>query len=261
MTAMSLNRKTKIILPLLSSFCCFSCTVLYKIKTPFVDLYEKNVVWSDEEGKIEITVQGPRQDRGFAKLFIAGEEIKARAEFCNTNWTGVGISLETETSVLSVSDGVQYSYHGYWLEFKKTEGNDSATFEIPKGLVESGDPYFASIESITLKKRALAEENFDAKYCVNGRWWTKDQNMEIYNLDETPFTGKAMWRYGSENLELFYLEDHGFKIIEGEETIGEGKYSTSLDHVTFDFDFSGSETFGESVSLYWCWTFYKGSSK
>ena len=230
------------------------------MKTPFVDLYERNVVWSDKEGKIEITVQGPNKDRGFAKLFVAGEEMKARAEFCNTNWTGVGISLETETSVLSVSNGTRYSYHGYWLEFKKTEGNDSATFEIPKGLVESGDPYFASLESITLKKRPLAEENFDARYCVEGRWWTEDQNMELTNVDQTPFTGRAYGHYGSKDLEYLYLEDFGFKIIEGEETIGEGKYITVVDRVTLYFDVSGSEIFGENVSLFCTWAFRGESS-
>ena len=220
-----------------------SCTVHFEKDSPFKKMFEENVLWADEEGKLTVNVQGPCCDSGFARLLVNGEEKKATATFSSDNWSGVGMHFKLEESILGLS-------HGFFrLEFKEAKADDSAVFTV-KWSDGVEDPYFKDGSLITLSKRPLLENEFlDAKYCVLDRWWAQDIEAEIRNVDETPYTGKAVFTYETVEMEFFYLEDGQFKIMNDEEKVAEGKYSFEIDRITLTFDVYGSNVFGENMTL------------
>ncbi|MCR5692688.1 MAG: hypothetical protein K6G74_01780 [Bacilli bacterium] len=214
----------------------------------FKKLFERNVVWSDELGKVCITVQGERHEYGFAKILINNEEVKATATFSDGNGF-TGISFETESNILDPHN----NFCVYGLDFKETKSEGSAVFEIRSDLKETGDPYFATNDSITLKKRAITEEELDVRYCIFNYLCTEDRRLFVYQGKETPYTGRMAGEYNSNDIELFLMDGCFFKIIEDEKTLGEGKYLSTFEGMTLLFDVYGSDVFGESLSLVWCW--------
>lgn len=221
-----------------------SCTIMFDIDGDFKNLFERNVVWSDEEGKITITVQGERSDCGFARLLLDGKERRATANFVSNNQL-VGIAFESEESMTGV-------YKGYSLVFRfnKANGDSSAIFS------SSGANDYSSEEPLTnikLTKRPIAPEELDARYCVRNYWCTEDRKLFLYQLNETPYTGKMSGTYKDNRIDFLFTDDHGFKIDTGEEPLGEGKYVSTFEGMTLLFDAYGKEEFGESLSLVWCW--------
>ena len=226
-----------------------SCTIMFDIDGDFKKLFERNVVWSDEEGKITITVQGSNNDCGFGTVLVNGQEERVIADFWSYNVGGVGIRLESEESALSRP----YTTKSWWLDFKEKKGKNSATFTTYLSFETPDDSSSLPMNTITLTKRVFPEEELEARYSVRSRCWNNDIGLEISNIDETPFTGRAIGRYNSEDTEFFYLDDHKFRMIMGGELLGEGRYVTQTDGVTLFFDVFGSEEFGDSVSLVYWW--------
>lgn len=227
-------------------FCCLpSC----QIDGPkFCTLFERNVVWSDELGKVCITVQGERDEYGFAKILINNEEVKATATFSDGNGFA-GISFETESHILDPYN----NFCVYGLDFEKAEDKNSAVFEIPNSLKDTGDPFFINNDSITLKKRAITEEELDVRYCIFNYLCTEDRRLFVRQGKETPYTGRMAGEYDSKDVELFLMDGCLFRITEDEKTLGEGKYLSTFEGMTLLFDIFGSDVFGESLSLVWCW--------
>ena len=242
------NNKRKMVLGLLLAlpFCCLSSCQSSGKK--FCTLLERNVVWSDELGKVCITVQGERHEYGFAKILINNEEVKATATFSDGNGFA-GISFETESNILDPHNNLCV----YGLDFKETKSEGSAVFEIRSELKETGDPYFATNDSITLKKRAITEEELDVRYCIFNYLCTKDRRLYVRQGKETPYTGRMAGEYNSKDVELFLMDGCLFRITEDEKTLGEGKYLSTFEGMTLLFDIFGSDVFGESLSLVWCW--------
>ena len=232
----------------------FSVSFLASCKSSesaFGKLFERNVIWSDEEGRISIVVQGERTEYGFAKILINNEETKAIATFCADydRYRYIGINLEPEESVLSRPT----STLSFGLDFKDLKDNDSAVFETGRYLQESGDPYFAHKDEIVLKKRSLTWEELDARYCINNYWCTEDRELYLYSYDQTPFTGKMEGTYKGSKIDFQFTGERDFRITEGEKRLGEGEYVPNFEGMTLLFDTYGKEEFGDRLSLVWCW--------
>ncbi|MCR5692686.1 MAG: hypothetical protein K6G74_01770 [Bacilli bacterium] len=208
----------------------------------FKKLFERNVVWSDEEGKISIAVQGEADCRGFAKLMINDKEVRATALFTDES-TYTGISLETEEYTMGLSYDACYG-----LAFKEMVDSSKATFEFGS-LSALGDPYFDSGNPVLLTKRPIREDELDARYCFVSRWVSDEINLRITSVKDTPYTGRMFVDYNDKELIFLFLEESGFRFMDGENVVAEGKYISSFDSMTLRFDVCGSEEFGESLCL------------
>ena len=244
------TKKTTVVLPLIALFATPLFCSCERYNDEFGNLFERNVVWSDEEGKITITVQGGREDYGFANIDINGETIKANARFTNDYKMDRYIGIIFQTEECFVGDSSKNG-RSLGLDFKESASGDSAIFEIGSFLKETEDPYYVSHSLITLSKRPITADELDARYCVNCSWYSEEIDLSFYQIDDTPYTGKMYGKYNSKDIEFFFLDDCGFKITKGEERLGEGKYASTFDGMTLSFDVYGKEEFGESRSLVW----------
>ena len=221
--------------------CLASCTSLYEDR--FDDLLENNVIWSDQENRITISVFGPSNSYGYAVIRRGDENVSAEACFSGSP---PGIYFRSiETLKTNVFDSNSFN-----LEFKKADNSSSVvlttTFNFSGG--ESyRDPY-----EITLTKRTPLPEEMDWKRCVGKFWISEDKALFLSQNLLSPFTGEVDAQYNGEKAIFTFLDDSKFKIEQEDSLLAAGQYISLLEGLDLVFDAGcGKELFGERMHLSW----------
>lgn len=235
----SINRKkfNPLFVLLLAPF-MFSCTIRMEIKA-FSDLFEENVVWSDQEEKIKIFVHGPYNHLGIAKVTINGEETTLKASFYSDNLNKAIISFTPESGSVGM----------FRLMFEETKEENSAVFKAAGHIDDYGDSALTEGSLVTLTKRPMTKADLDARNFTGYIWQAKDREFYLLHRSNTPFDGKMVGKYEEDLVEFKFLEGNNYRMSTDKGLLGEGKYSTDFNGMTLTFNVYGSEEFGESLLL------------
>ena len=235
---MSLNKlRVKSLFLMVSSLMLSSCEAPLKLEK----FLSRNVLWTSDDGRIEITCQGFGIEEGRASLKINDKDVVASAyfddlydcvTFCVTDEKG----RESDVMVLDIESI-----------------SDDGRFSLKMNYNASDDPFYDDYSTV-LSKRPFKEDELDAKYFTNG-WVNEEYDLA---LPDRIYSYSNMTKEGvfkGDGIYFRYLDDCRFTIEyqESSEIFASGSYVTHFDNMDLVFDGDcGEEIFGESINMLWC---------
>lgn len=233
-----LSNSFKKVLP----FAIVPAFVLSSCKAPLTlnSYLSKNVLWSSDDGKIEITCQGFGSERGRAILRINDEDVETTVYFSDRyDCLSFAKPTEEEGHVTEVMD----------LDVKSI--NDDNSFCLVTNFNGSGDSSYDHYSTI-LSKRPLKESELDARYFRNG-WINEDSSLFIPSDPSDILKPNKRGTYDGETVFLWFLEKPRFELrYENGDVFASGEYKTGFDNMDLFFDEDcGKDLFGESMHMLW----------
>ncbi|MBO4736879.1 MAG: hypothetical protein J5627_00360 [Bacilli bacterium] len=208
---------------------------------------EANVIWSDESGRIAISVFGPPGDTsyGFASVKIGDGTVPYEACFY-----GYPSGISFSNPEMIENHLFDHAYFGF--EFEKALNNDQMVMTTNFNF--SGGEAYSKTYEIVLAKRAVTSDEMDWKYCVREFWISEDKSLFLSQNIMSPFTGEVDAVCNGEEALFSFLDDGNFKLEQGGSLLACGQYVSLLDGLDLVFDDDcGKEKFGERTHLLWAY--------
>lgn len=221
---------------LILGFVLSSCEAPLKLTS----YLSKNVLWSSDDGKIEITCQGFGSECGRAILRINNEDVETSVYFSDS-YDCLTFNKPTgkEGHAIDVMD----------LDVKSI--NDDNSFCLITNFNGSGDPFYNNYSTI-LSKRPLKENELDARYFCNG-WINEDSSLFFPSNSSNILKPEKRGTYDDKTVYLWFLEKPRFELrYENGDVFASGEYKTGFDNMDLFFDEDcGKDLFGESMHMLW----------
>lgn len=241
------RKRTSFIFVCVSSICLSSCIYETSRDRAFKGLLEANVIWSDESGRIAISVFGPPGDTsyGFASVKIGDGTVPYEACFY-----GYPSGISFSNPEMIENHLFDHAYFGF--EFEKALNNDQMVMTTNFNF--SGGEAYSKTYEIVLAKRAVTSDEMDWKYCVREFWISEDKSLFLSQNIMSPFTGEVDAVCNGEEALFSFLDDGNFKLEQGGSLLACGQYVSLLDGLDLVFDDDcGKEKFGERTHLLWAY--------
>ncbi len=237
--------KLKKALPLLAvlGFVLSSCEAPLKVDASL----SQNVVWTSDDGRLSIYVQGFGNYEGLATMDINGELMRYEASFND---------LFDTIELYEINPWV-YKYNAPKVEpiefYIDAIISGKSQMKISADFNETGDGYYDGY-STTITKRSLKEDELDAKYFSNG-WVSEEHDLALPGRVDSFLKPRREGTYKEKSVYFRFLDSRRFTIEyqESSEIFASGSYVTHFDNMDLVFDDDcGKDVFGESINMLWC---------
>lgn len=225
----------------MASLACFtlmSCVSSFSWR----HVLSQNVLWSSEDGKIRIYVEGIDYDHGHA-IIEANAQERIYQTYFNDSSDGIIFFSEDEMKNNSV----------YTTELRVRSIKDDNKLEVTfkNGSNGTGDPYYDDYSTV-LSSRPLKENELDARYFANS-WVNEEKELCFRTYSYNVLTTEKEGTYKGEQAFLCFLEGPRFEMkYETGVVFASGTYVTHFDSMDLSFDEGcGREEFGESLEMLW----------
>ena len=239
---MSLSKlKITTFISLVFGFALSSCEAPLKLR----EALSQNVVWSSDDKKLEIYLQGFGTEEGIATMVINDKLTTLEACFDDAYDTIYLYEIDPEVYDFTAAKK-------FVIEFYVESIVDKSQLKIKSHCNETGDGRYDDYLA-TLTKTDLEKGELDAKYFSNG-WVNEEHELALPSRLDSYLKSRREGTYKNKNVYFRFLDVYRFTIEyrETSEVFASGSYMTHFDNMDLIFDEDcGREEFGEVLNMVW----------
>ena len=223
------------------------CFVLSSCEAPLKleRFLSQNVVWSSDDKKLEIYLQGFGTEEGIATMVINDKLTSLEACFDDAYDTIYFYEIDPEVYDFTAAKK-------FVIEFYVESISDKSQLKIRSHCNDTGDGCYDDYLT-TLTKRNLEKGELDAKYFSNG-WVNEERELALPSRLDSYLKSRREGTYKNKNVYFRFLDVYRFTIEyqETSEVFASGSYMTHFDNMDLIFDEDcGREEFGEVLNMVW----------